>query len=289
MRVHIRPALGGVKLKNLTRAYVKGLHANLNNPPHVHITLRKALQDAVADNLIPRNVAAGIKLPTRRREMKPLTPEQAKAFLETARRDRFYALYVLAIHYGLRQGELLGLKWSDIDLDASTLQVRRTMSDTRVGRIEEKPKNGKGRRIELSESVCEVLRSHRVGHDEGHELVFTTEKGTAVNSSNLVRRSFQPLLDSRGLSRIRFHDLRHTCATIRFIKGQHPKRVSDILGHSSVFGSCGRVVPVHHLHKASFRRKLTGTTYTRGREVVWRRSEQAGNQPPRRGSGGLWW
>src|SRR5919112_5500835 len=67
-----------------------------------------------------------------------------------------------------------------------------------------------------------------------HELVFATEKGTAVNSSNLVRRSFKPLLISCGAPQIRFHDLRHTCATIRFIKGQHPKRVSEILGHSSV-------------------------------------------------------
>ena len=233
IRVHIKPALGGVKLKNLTRAHVKDLYADLNNARHVQITLRKALQDAVADDLIPRNVAAGIKLPTCRREMKPLNPEQTKAFLVAARRDRFYALYVLAIHYGLRQGELLGLKWQDLDLDTGTLQVRRTMSEARVGRIEERPKNGKGRRIELSEGVCEVLRGHREAN-EGYELVFTTEKGTPVNSSNLVRRSFQPLLDSCGLPRIRFHDLRHTCATIRFMKGQHPKRVSDILGHSSV-------------------------------------------------------
>ena len=140
---------------------------------------------------------------------------------------------MLAIHYGLRQGELLGLKWADLDLATYTLQVRRTMSESRVGRIEEQPKNGKGRRIELSRTAVEALRAHREAHG-GHELVFATEKGTAVNSSNLVHRSFKPLLNSCGVPQIRFHDLRHTCATIRFIKGQHPKRVSDILGHSSV-------------------------------------------------------
>ena len=95
------------------------------------------------------------------------------------------------------------------------------------------PKNGKGRRIELSRTVVEALRAHREANG-GHELVFATEKGTAVNSSNLLHRSFKPLLKSCGVPQIRFHDLRHTCATIRFIKGQHPKRVSDILGRSSV-------------------------------------------------------
>ena len=105
----------------------------------------------MADNLIPRNVSDGLKLwKPRKKEINPLTPEQARAFLEAAHGDRYYALYVLAIHYGLRQGELLGLKWADLDLATYTLQVRRTMSESRMGRIEEQPKNVKGRRIELS-------------------------------------------------------------------------------------------------------------------------------------------
>jgi integrase len=192
------------------------------------------LNDAVADNLIARNVAEGLKPPKpHKKEINPLTPDQAKTFLQEARKDRFYALYVLAIHYGLRQGELLGLKWDDIDLQNGTLQARRTMSESRVGRIEERPKNGRGRRIDLSPSVAEILATHRETQGSG-DLVFATRQGTPVNSSNLLRRSFLPLLESCGLPRIRFHDLRHTCATIRFIKGQHPKRMSEILGHSSV-------------------------------------------------------
>jgi integrase len=233
VRVHIKPTLGRVKLKNLIRAQVKSLYA-IGSPRHTHITLHKALNDAVADNLIPRNVADGLKPPKpRKEEINPLTPDQAKTFLEAARRDRFYALYVLAIHYGLRQGELLGLKWEDVDLEKGTLQVRRTMSESRVGRIEERPKNGRGRRIDLSPSVADILAAQRETHGSG-ELVFATQKGTPVNSSNLVQRSFLPSLNSCGLPRIRFHDLRHTCATIRSINGQHPKRVSEILGHSSV-------------------------------------------------------
>ena len=114
----------------------------------------------MADNLIPRNVATNIKLPKmRKKEIHPLTPDQAKAFLEAARRDRYEALYVLAIHYGLRRGELLGLKWSD--LQGNTLQVRRTMSEARVGRIEEEPRTARDGAIELSEKALDALRSHR--------------------------------------------------------------------------------------------------------------------------------
>jgi integrase len=140
---------------------------------------------------------------------------------------------VLAIHYGLRQGELLRLKWDDVDLGNGTLQVRRTMSESRVGRIEERPKNGRGRRIDISPSVAEILATHRDTYGSG-DVVFSTQRGTPVNSSNLLQRSFLPLLESCDLPRIRFQDLRHTCATIRFINGQHPKQVSEILGHSSV-------------------------------------------------------
>ena len=176
VRVHIKPALGKVKLKDLTRAHVKTLYAT-GSPRHTHITLHKALNDAVADNLIPRNVADGLKPPRpRKKEINPLTPDQAKTFLQAARDDRFYALYVLAIHYGCRQGELLGLKWDDIDLANGTLQVRRTMSESRVGRIEERPKNGRGRRIDPSQRCRNPRNSSRdpekrrfgVCHAEGH-------------------------------------------------------------------------------------------------------------------------
>src|SRR5918999_2109591 len=165
VRVHLVPAFGGIKLSNLTRAHLKTLYASKTDLSpttirHLHAAIHKALDEAVADNLMARNVATNIKLPKmRKKEIHPLNPDQAKAFLEAARGDRYEALYVLAIHYGLRRGELLGLKGSD--LQGNTLQVRRTMSEARMGRIEEETKNGKGRRIELSEKALESLRSHR--------------------------------------------------------------------------------------------------------------------------------
>ena len=251
VRVHIKPALGRLKLQNLTRAHAKSLYrekldsgSSPRTVNYIHVTLHKALKDAVADGLIPKNVADGLKpSKPRKKEINPLNPEQAKAFLEAARGDRYEALYVLAVHYGLRQGELLGLKWADLDMNAGVLQVRRTMSEAREGRIEEETKSGKGRRIDLSQSVLEALRRHRTRQNEerlesaswkDHGLIFPSVKGTPTNSNNLYYRSFKPILKGAGLPDIVFHELRHTCATIRFMKGQHPKRVSGLLGHSSV-------------------------------------------------------
>jgi integrase len=130
---------------------------------YVHTTLHKALKDAVADGLVPRNVSDGLKpSTTRRHEIDPLTTEQARALLDAAKGDRLEALYVLAVHYGLRKGELLGLKWADVDLTAGVMQVRRTMSDSREeGTIEEPTKSGKGRRVELSQTAVNALKSRR--------------------------------------------------------------------------------------------------------------------------------
>ena len=250
VRVHIKPALSSIKLRDLTRSHVKSLYGQKleslspRTVQYIHTTMHKALKDAMIDGLVLKNVAAHIRLPKpRRKEINPLSPTQAKAFLTAAQGDRYEALYVLAINYGLRQGELLGLKWSDVDLEDGTLQVRRTMSESRAGRIEEQPKSGKGRRIELSKTAIEALNSHcerqqeeMKGTEEHRDqgLIFATTLGTPTNSKNLYWRSFKPILERAGLPDISFHELRHTCATIRFMRGQHPKRVQELLGHASI-------------------------------------------------------
>jgi integrase len=122
------------------------------------------------------------------------------------------------------------------------------MAEARVGRIEEETKNGKGRRIELSEKTVEALSSHRRRQVrvKDSEYIFTSTTGTPTNSSNLMYRSFKPTLKRAGLPQIRFHDLRHTCATIRFMRGQHPKRVQELLGHASIamtMDTYGHVIP----------------------------------------------
>jgi integrase len=252
-RVHIKPTLGRLKLKALTPTHLRALYREKLDdglsPPtvqYVHTTLHKALKEAVGDGLIPRNVTDAVKAPRPvKKEIIPLSPEQARTFLEAARGDRFEALYVLAIHCGLREGELLGLKWGDLDLKGRALSVRRTLSETRTGRIFEPPKNGKGRNIRLTSDAIEALRSHlqrqleeieRSGElyqDQG--LVFPARAGTPMNAKNLTARSFKPLLDKAGLPRsVRLHDLRHTCATLLLGRGVHPKIVQELLGHATI-------------------------------------------------------
>jgi integrase len=252
LRVHIKPTLGRVRLRALTAAHVRGLYKEKLNAglaqrtvQYVHTTLRKALKDAVTDGLIPRNVTDGIKAPRpEKKEIHALSPDQARTFLEAARGDRFEALYVLAVHCGLREGELLGLRWDDVDLKAGKLSVRRTLSETRTGHVFEPPKNGKGRSIRLTTGTVEALRSHRKRQNEerlvlgskwqDHDLVFPSQRGTTMNAKNLTSRTFKPILKRAGLPDIRLHDLRHTCATLLLSRGVHPKFVQELLGHATI-------------------------------------------------------
>ncbi len=255
VRVHIKPALGRVKLGALTPNHVRRLYRQKldsglapRTVNYIHTTLHKALKDAVSDALIPRN-AASVKAPRPEKpEIHPLAPDQARKLIATAREseDRFEALYVLALHCGLREGELLGLRWDDIDLTGTTatLHVRRTLSQTRTGHIFEKPKNGKGRSAKCSHKATEALKRHRARQNEERlgmgslwqddGLVFPTITGTTMSGTNLLGRHFKPLLRRAGLPPIRLHDLRHTCATILLMAGKHPKYVQELLGHASI-------------------------------------------------------
>src|ERR671910_3201102 len=170
-RLHLKPTLGRVKLKVLTPTHVRGLYRekleaglSARTVRYIHTTLHKALKQAVMDGLIPRNVTEAVKPPQpTREEMHPLTPEQAKLLLQTAHEvgDRLEALYVLAIHTGLRQGELLGLKWDDVDLDDGSLQVRRTLTITKNGPVFTTPKTiGSRRSVKLTQRATEALKSH---------------------------------------------------------------------------------------------------------------------------------
>jgi len=250
---HVKPALGSIKLKDLNPPQVRWFYRDRLDaglaPASVHklhVVLHKALKAAVADGLIPRNVAAGLRLPKlSREEIDPLSGEESRRLLETARGERLEALYVLALNTGMRQGELLALKWDDVDLEGGVLRVRRTL--TKVGKVyttrEPKTKNSR-RVIRLTGAAIEALRGHLSRQLEEIErmgslykpgsLVFATEVGTIINPSNLRNRSLKPLLKISGLRSVRFHDLRHTCATLLLSKNVNPKIVSEMLGHASV-------------------------------------------------------
>ena len=255
IRNHIKPALGHRKLKNLSPDHVQYFYqAKLDTglaPGSVrlmHGILHKALEQAVKWGAIPRNVCKAVTPPKPSpQEIRPLDAEQAKQLLEASCGDRLEALYVLAVTAGLRIGELLGLKWEDIDTGAvgrAVLCVRRTRSQARTGPTFTTPKNGKGRNINLTARAVEVLKRHRarqleerlkmgsLWHDHG--LVFCTTAGKPLDFRNVATASFKPLLKKAGLPDIRFHDLRHTCATLLLSRGHHPKLVQELLGHASV-------------------------------------------------------
>lgn len=153
---------------------------------------------------------------------------------------------MLALTTGMRKGELLGLRWRDVDLNGSSLRVQGSLQQVPGGSLEiVEPKTAASRRqIMLTRTGVDALRRHRVGqaqerlqsgdtwHD--HDMVFASTTGGPINPSNLSYRSFAPLLEKAGVPRVRFHDLRHTCATLLLGEGVHPKVVSEMLGHTDV-------------------------------------------------------
>jgi integrase len=182
--------------------------------------------------------------------------ERCNRFLIAARKDRLYALYVLAIDSGMRQGELFGLQWPDVDFTTGAVHVLRSLEEIN-GRLRLKePKSGRGRRIELSRITLDALHDHRKQMlAEGHAAgpVFCDQHGGFPRKGNVLRRSFWKIIDranTKGkmeaeekvqaaaptalLPRIRFHDLRHTAATLLLLANVNAKIVSERRGHASI-------------------------------------------------------
>ena len=255
VRVHMKPALGRINLSKLSPVHVQGFYRDrldaglsASTVNKIHTVLHKALSQAVRWSLISRNPTDAAKAPNPTlQEMRPLSLEETHRLFKAARGDKLEALYVLAVTTGMRRGELLGLKWSDVDLKGGAISIRRTLSRTDNGKRIKLggPKTKKSRRtVRLTPRAIEALKAHRkrqleemmefadLWKDNG--LVFTTETGTPINPSNLRQRSFAPLLKKAGLQHIRFHDLRHTCATLLLSQNTHPKFVQELLGHATI-------------------------------------------------------
>jgi integrase len=213
----------------------------------MHAILHKALEQAVRFDMIPTNPAGKVDPPkVRQEEITPLSAEQADKLLGMTRneRDRFEAVYVLALTTGLRIGELLGLKWSDIDLDARRLRVSRQLQRGQGGLIFTEPKAASRRTVDLPARTVEALKRHRKrqveeapkagGAYQDNALVFAGSLGGPIGPEKVTQRAFKPLLKRAGLPEIRFHDLRHTFATLLLARGVHPTYVQRALGHASV-------------------------------------------------------
>lgn len=218
-----------------------------------HATLRRALNDAVRDELIPRNPALLVQ-PGRvpRSNIAPLTLAEAKALLATAATDRLYALWLVLMSLGLRRGEALALRWSDFDFEAKTvlisrsLQRRRTEEPSGRGRfrgelVEEPPKTeGSVRTLALPPSLIDVLKQHRIRQKRERlaavfwadpDLLFTTGAGTAIDPQNIYK-AWHGLCDRAKVRRCRPHDLRHTAASFLLLQGADMRIVMDQLGHT---------------------------------------------------------
>jgi integrase len=251
VRLHIVPTLGGVMLSRLTAQQVQSLYAaklaeglSPTTVKYIHVTIHRALREAQRLDLVQRNVATLVSPPRPRRpEMHILTPDQARRFLKVVEGDRLEALYVLALTTGMRQGELLGLHWRDVDLEQHQLRIRYSLRHRKEGFTFSEPKTARSRRqIALTSTAVTALISHRKRQEQEKQvagpgwadmdLVFCREDGTPMDGVQVLRLRFSRLLDTAGLPSIRFHDLRHTAATIFFLRGIHPKVVSEMLGRS---------------------------------------------------------
>ena len=212
---------------------------------HIHATLRSALDQALKWNLVARNAATLVDAPrVCRPEIRVYTPDEAKELLGAFRGDRLEALYSAAIAIGLRQGEALGLRWPDIDLIGGTLSVRNSLQrvDGKLQLVEVKAHKSR-RTITLPQVATDALRKHQEHQQQERKFagarwqesgfVFTTTIGTPLDGSTVTHR-FQAALKAAGLRGIRFHDLRHTCATLLLAQGVHPRLIMDILGHSQI-------------------------------------------------------
>lgn len=210
--------------------------------------LRAALQDAVENEILARNVAKQVKMPVGRiRKEKPWDAEEAALFLEAAKDHRLYALWSVALAVGLRRGEALGLRWSDVDLTNGVLHLEQALY--RVGgelAVHELKTEGSSSTIPLPPKLVPILRQHR--HDQLSDaatseanrqgLVFTSSRGTPLEPRN-VNRAFSELVKKAGVRPIRLHDLRHSCATLLFTMGVEAATVQRILRHSSIAVTTG--------------------------------------------------
>ncbi|MFD5258837.1 tyrosine-type recombinase/integrase [Streptomyces bobili] len=213
---------------------------------YIHSVLKSALEHAVREEEILRNVARNVRTGTPRpRRFEPLTADEARRLLTTAQGHRLHALFELALHTGLRKGELLGLHWEDLDLDTGTAAIRRTLQRTSTGGLTTLPTKTRAseRRIALPARCLQSLKYHREQQQRERDTagtawrhsgyVFTIPQGGPIDPTNLTR-TFTTLLRKVGLRRIRFHDLRHSTATLLLEQGVELVVIKELLGHAHI-------------------------------------------------------
>ncbi|MFJ8946334.1 tyrosine-type recombinase/integrase [Streptomyces sp. NPDC102395] len=250
VRLYLAPMLGSKRLESLSVADVRRFLTQMESrttaatAKESHRVLRTALSAACREELIARNVAGLVEPPrASSRELSPWTLDETLDFLAASRKDPLYAAFVLAIAMGLRRGELVGLRWTDVDLDKRVLYVRQQTQRRRGVLYDDDTKNRRNRALPLPAMCIAPLRWHRMRQvaakqrageswDDGG-YVFATRNGRPVEPRNIYR-SFTRVAQSTGLRVIRLHDARHGCATLLTAAGVAPRVVMEILGHSQI-------------------------------------------------------
>ncbi len=255
---HVLPTLGNIPLvdlrpQHLQCLYAEKVSAGLSNRTVqlIHVTLHKALKNAVKSGLLVRNITESVDTPKiQNREMRVMSETDLHIFLEYARNTPYYALFYTSLFTGMRRAELLALRWSDVDLELCQLSVTRSMQyiggaapENRISFRE--PKTAKSKRsIALSPSTVVTLREHKAKQTElrqslgyapplDNDLIFGHYDGSPL-LPNSVTHAWIKLVRRCGLGGIRLHDARHTHASLLLKQGVHPKIVQERLGHGSI-------------------------------------------------------
>jgi integrase len=245
VHLHLFPAFGEMRLGSVTRADVerylaKQTHLSARTVAYALQLLKAILADAVDHGKLTENVAAKVKAPVRpdrHEEMQILIPETFRRLLDVAEAP-WRTLYLVAVRTGLRRGELLALKWADLNLSQQFLDVKQSLGRIRDGDryvVREAPlKTRKSRRrVGLSADVVEALLAHPAGDDPDRDYVFRSQTGGPIDP-DVVGRAFKRHLTLAKLREMRFHDLRHTFASFEIAAGVHPKTLQAELGHASI-------------------------------------------------------
>jgi len=251
-RLHLKPVIGRIGLTRLTAQDVQKMMNEkiragvpVATVRHTRLILSIALGRAMKWRLVAINAASLVEAPrTEQSESRPLTPEQTMKLLKSIRGDRLEALYTVAVAIGLRRGEALGLTWDCIDFDAATLTVRFQLQRIDKVLVRVEPKTARSRRtVALPSVVVDALRRHKIRQLEERLLagsrwqdtgyVFTTTIGTPLDGRS-VTRFFTDALTRAELPHVRFHDLRHGCATLLLTQGASLRAIMETLGHSQI-------------------------------------------------------
>lgn len=290
LKRYVYPAIGDERLSCVRPLHVQALYSHMIAPKlkkgdeqkvdmtyglglsartvrYTHAVLSAAFKQAVKWLILPQNPASHVDLPrAMRKEMQALSPEEAARFLKEASKDRWAALFSLALTTGVRPEEYPGLQWKDIDFEKGTATVQRALVWLRkkgAGWIFSAPKTSRSRRsIPLPTSVLCALQAYKrhqseerlkVGAEyQNHDLVFASREGTPIMMRNLLRRHFKPILKRAKLPQtMRLYDLRHCCATLLLAANEHPKVVSERLGHAGVDTYTRYLLPRSSIYAAS--------------------------------------